>query len=102
MNQKKSKTQSQKTNKHAMDLILIVIGITLAVFTSTMIVVFCLYQSVPDTLITCVFAALTGECGIMGWIKNNKERQETRRWELEDRKLNRMQSLTESEADSDE
>ena len=71
---------------HTMDIILVVLGIALAIFTVAMIALFCLYQSTPDTLIGCVFAAITGECGIMGWIKNNKERQETRRWELEDRK----------------
>ena len=87
MMKSKNTTSSSKEKKikHAMDAILIVIGIALAAFTAAMIVLFCLYQSTPDTLITCVFAAMAGECGIMGWIKNEKERQETRRWELEDR-----------------
>lgn len=32
-------------------------------FTITMIVLFCLYQSTPDALIVAVFAALFGELG---------------------------------------
>ena len=58
-----------------MDLILVIIGIVFVVFTSTMIVVFVNKGSVPDVLITCVFAALFGECSVMGWIKNVKEKQ---------------------------
>ena len=41
---------------------------------------------IPDTLVTCVFASLAGECGIMGWIKTSKERKRERKWEIEDRK----------------
>lgn len=77
--------------KHTMDIILAILGIALAVFTVTMIFVFCVHESTPDSLIGCVFAAVTGECGIMGWIKNTKERQETRRWELEDREAEKKE-----------
>ena len=42
------------------------------------------YGSVPDTLITCVFATLGGECGILGWIKTTKEKKQDRRWQLAD------------------
>ena len=94
--------KKQKKESHTMDTILIILGISLAVFTAVMIALFCLYQSTPDTLIGCVFAAITGECGIMGWIKNNKERQETRKWELEDRKLERIQANIERETDINE
>ena len=38
----------------------------------------------PDTLITCVFATLGGECGILGWIKTTKEKKQDRRWQLAD------------------
>lgn len=91
----------KKKTEHTMDVILIIIGIFLAVFTAMMIIVFCLYQSTPDTLIGCVFAATASEAGIMGWIKNTKERQETRRWEIEDRKLNAIQANLERMVDSD-
>ena len=40
---------------------------------------------IPDTLVTCVFAALGGECGAMAWIKTAKERNKERKWEVEDR-----------------
>lgn len=68
-----------------MNFILILVGIFLLIFTITMIILFVAYGSVPDTLVTCVFAALGGECGVMGWIKTTKERYKDREWELEDR-----------------
>lgn len=95
--------RKKKANiEHTMDVILIVLGIALAVFTIAMIIVFCLYQSVPDTLVGCVFGAITGECGFMALIKGTKERQETRRWELEDRKLDKMQANLERMVTEDE
>lgn len=83
---------SGEERKHVMDVVLIVIAVTLVIFTTAMIITFCMFQSVPDTLITCVFAAATGECGVMGWIKTTKERQETRKWELEDREAEKGES----------
>lgn len=69
-----------------MDVILVIVGVCLAVFTAVMIVLFSTYGAIPDTLCTCVFAALGGECGIMGWIKTSKDRRREREWEVEDRK----------------
>ena len=69
-----------------MNLILIIIAIALTIFTAIMIWLFILYQYIPDTLCTCVFAALTGEAGAMAWIKTTKEKKVDREWELEDRK----------------
>lgn len=69
-----------------MDLILVIVGVLLLVFTITMIVLFVRYGAIPDTLCTCVFAALAGECGIMGWIKTTKERYKDREWQLQDQK----------------
>lgn len=69
----------------AMDVILIIVGIFLTAFTVTMIILFRTCGAIPDTLCTCVFAALGGECGIMGWIKTTKERNKERKWQLEDR-----------------
>jgi len=57
-----------------MDIILIVVGLAMLCFTIAMITLFREYGAVPDTLITCVFATLGGECGIMGWIKTSKEK----------------------------
>lgn len=69
-----------------MDLILIILFIITIAFTITMIWIFRTQYMVPDTLITCFFAAVTGECGFMGWIKTSKESNKTRRWQLEDEK----------------
>lgn len=68
-----------------MNFILILVGVCLLTFTIEMIHLYKETGSVPDTLITCVFACLGGECGIMGWIKTTKERNKDRKWQLEDR-----------------
>ena len=65
--------------------ILVIVGVSLLVFTIVMIQLFKVYGTVPDTLITCVFATLGGECGIMGWIKTTKDRNRERKWEQEDK-----------------
>ena len=61
-----------------------IVFLCLTVFTIAMIALFTVYGSVPDTLITCVFATLGGECGILGWIKTTKEKKQDRRWQLAD------------------
>ena len=71
-----------------MDFILIVVGVLLVIFTVTMIILFCTFGTIPDTLCTCVFAALGGECGVMGWIRTTKDRHRERNYELEDREYN--------------
>lgn len=84
-----SKKDKQKKEIRTMDLILVIVGLLLISFTVSMILIFRKYGSVPDTLITCVFAALAGECGVMGIIKTTKIRYEDREWQLEDEKRNR-------------
>lgn len=84
-----SKKDKQKKEIRTMDLILVIVGLLLISFTVSMILIFRKYGSVPDTLITCVFAALAGECGIMGWIKTTKEKHKDREWFLEDEKRNK-------------
>lgn len=81
----------KKEKIKTMDLILIIVGIILIAFTVEMIIVFIKYNSVPDTLITCVFSALAGECGIMGWIKTTKEKNKEREWEVKDRKNKKLE-----------
>lgn len=82
-----------------MNLILIIVGIFLVAFTLKMISLFEAYGMVPDTLINCVFVALAGECGIMGWIKTSKEKNKDRRWQMEDRRQER-EDLQENQQDS--
>lgn len=85
----------EKTMK-TMDKILIIIGVFLLIFTITMIWLFKTTYAVPDTLITCVFATLGGECGAMAWIKTNKDKQQEREWQLEDEKR-QMEYLKEND-----
>ena len=67
-----------------MNLILLVCGAALFAFTWEMIELFKQYGMVPDTLVSCVFVALTGECGVMGWIKTSKVKHQERKWQKED------------------
>lgn len=76
---------AKKKGIGTMDLILIIIGVTLAWFTHRMIALYELTGGIPDTLVTCVFALLGGECGVMGWIKTTKDKQQDRKWAEEDR-----------------
>ena len=55
-----------------MDLILLVIGIFLALFTTTMIVIHCITGSTPDVLIENVYKICGLEGGVMGVIKSVK------------------------------
>lgn len=79
-----AKTKGRKKRMGTMDFILLIVFLCLMVFTIVMIALFTVYGSVPDTLITCVFATLGGECGILGWIKTTKEKKQDRRWQLAD------------------
>lgn len=72
--------------KKTMDIILIIVGIAILIFTVVMIWLYLVTGGIPDTLVTCFFAACTGECGFMGWIKTAKTRAREREWEEEDEK----------------
>jgi coenzyme F420-reducing hydrogenase gamma subunit len=49
-----------------------------------MVVIFIKKDSIPDTLVQCVFGACGLEGGVMGWIKTTKERRQDRRWAWQD------------------
>lgn len=68
-----------------MNLILLICAVAIVAFTLEMIDLFKEYGMIPDTLVNCVFLAVTGECGFMGWIKTNKEKYRDRRWQKRDR-----------------
>ncbi len=89
---RRRKRPSQKKSPGVMNIVLIIVGVSLFAFTIAMIQVFKEYGAVPDTLVTCVFAALGGECGIMGWIKTSKERRREREWEVEDRQETKQEA----------
>lgn len=82
---KKQKKKKFMDRLGVMNFILILVGISLLVFTIEMIRIYKEFGAVPDTLVACVFTALGGECGIMGWIKTTKEKNKEREWEIEDR-----------------
>lgn len=71
--------------KKTMDFILIIVGISILIFTLAMIWIYLLTGGIPDTLCTCFFVACTGECGFMGWIKTAKTRYQEHEWTLEER-----------------
>ena len=79
---KKKKKKNDGLNKA------LAICVTIAIlFTITMIVLFCLYQSTPDVLIGAVFAALFGElgcCTMIYRVKYNKELKEVGELHIED------------------
>ena len=105
-NRKSEASEARKTAGNGkphigkMDLILVIMGITLLLFTQKMIQLFEMYQTVPDTLITMVFGVCGGECGVMGWIKTTKERQRERGWQMEDEQ--RMEAAAKQAASSDQ
>ena len=69
-----------------MDLILVIIGVSLVWFTHRMLTLYETTGGIPDTLCQCVFALLGGECGVMGWIKTTKDKQQDRKWAEEERR----------------
>lgn len=89
----KDNKKKPKKKIGTMDIILIIVGISLLVFTVYMIELFKLYGSVPDTLVTCVFACLGGECGIMGWIKTTKDKRKDREWMLADEERHKREII---------
>ena len=95
--------KSSRKSIGTMNVILIIVGVFLVAFTLKMISLFETYGMIPDTLVNCVFVALAGECGIMGWIKTSKEKNKDRRWQLQERKQERqtlLQDQQNSEGDN--
>ncbi len=81
---KEAEKKSLLSRIGVMNIILLVLAVALVVFTLEMIDLFKQFGMVPDTLIQCVFVAVTGECGFMGWIKTSKEKYRDRKWQKED------------------
>lgn len=69
--------------KKTMDIILVIVGIAVLIFTIVMIWLYLITGGIPDTLVTCFFTACTGECGFMGWIKTAKTRYQDHEWQLQ-------------------
>lgn len=58
--------KKKNTKLNTLDKILLFCGISILVFTLIMIVLFIIFQSVPDTLIISFFGVFTGE-GCICW-----------------------------------
>lgn len=87
---KRKRRDKPKKKIRTMDVILIIIAVFLLAFVAVMIWLYYHSGGIPDTLCTCVFGVCGGECGIMGWIKTTKERQQDRKNELQDRYHNEI------------
>lgn len=103
-NKKSSRPKAKAAKKpkkiRTMDVILVVVAVLLIAFTIEMIKIFRETGMIPDTLCTCVFAALGGECGAMAWIKTTKERRQDRKWIREDQDRDeRLQKEAEAKED---
>lgn len=77
--------EAEKKRIRTMDVILIVIAVFLLIFISLLLWMYYRTGGIPDTLCNCVFAICGGECGVMGWIKTTKDKQQDRQYEMEDR-----------------
>lgn len=69
-----------------LNLILILVGAFFVWFNWQMICTFRECGGIPESYACAVVAATIGECGICGWIRTNKDRNQERKWEKEDRK----------------
>ena len=72
-----------------LNIILFLVGAFFIWFTWQMIILYRDCGGIPDGFACTVVTALIGECGICGWIRTTKDRRQERKWEKEDRKLNK-------------
>ena len=63
----------QKKGLNTLDKILLTVAIFDLLFVIAMIVLFCAFQNVPDTLIVAVLGATFGECGCCSYIWKAKQ-----------------------------
>lgn len=63
---------------NGIDKTLLFVAILDTVFVVAMIVLFCLFQDVPDSLVVAVFGATFGECGCCSYIWKNKKEMKLR------------------------
>lgn len=84
-----------------LNLVLILVGVFFVWFNWQMILVFRECGSMPETYACAVVAATIGECGICGWIRTNKDKQQDRKWEKEDRKKQEQDDANMAENEED-
>lgn len=59
------------------DKVLLTLAVFLLAFTICMTVIFCVYGSIPDTLVSCVMGASGFEALALAWIKTSKVKSGT-------------------------
>lgn len=64
----------EKPKMNKLDVVLMVMFIVTMIFTLAMVILFCLFQSIPDTLVTAFFGIVSIELACCGWVKNAKEK----------------------------
>ena len=69
-----------------MDVILVIVGCAVALFTVVMIILYIFTGGIPDTLCQCFYSICGGECGFMAMIKSFKTMAVKRAWQEDDRK----------------
>lgn len=75
-----------------LNIVLMLVGAFFIWFNWQMILVFRECGSIPETYACAVVAATIGECGICGWIRTNKDKQQDRKWQKQDEKEGREQN----------
>ena len=75
-----------------LNIVLMLVGAFFIWFNWQMILVFRECGSMPETYACAVVAATIGECGISGWIRTNKDKQQDRKWQKQDEKEGREQN----------
>lgn len=84
--------QNEKKKVRTLNVVLIILGIAVGIFTVAMIQIYLKTGGIPDTLCGCFYGAATGEFGVMGWIRTTKDRDKKRQYDLEDREYNDSKS----------
>ena len=84
--------QNEKKKVRTLNVVLIILGIAVGIFTVAMIQIYLKTGGIPDTLCRCFYGAATGEFGVMGWIRTTKDRDKKRQYDLEDREYNDSKS----------
>lgn len=84
-----------------LNIILFLVGAFFVWFNWQMICVFRECGNIPESYACAVVAATIGECGICGWIRTNKDKQQDRKWEKEDRKKQEQNDANMAESEED-
>ena len=68
-----------------LNIVLVCVGTFFLWFNYRMLEMYITCGSIPESYACTVIAATIGECGICGWIRTNKDKEQSRKWEKEDR-----------------